>query len=332
VNILFINIIRAARWSIGLLACVVLLLRAPAAQAQVDLSGTFGNVVDQDIQVMTEGPNFVDYGGIPLNDAARATALSHTPEVINEIQRQCQPYSLHYLLEAGWGFRMWPTVSPDTGAIIAWNLTGSIDRQPTTIWMDGREPPADTALATPAGFTTGKWQGDTLVTTTTHFQDGILTRNGVPASEKEVLTMFFTRRGQWLLITGVIRDPVNLTAPYVLSNVFRFDSDASPTAIVGGTNPPACMPAEEVLTVLNGHVPTYLTPQDNPNLLSVSKTYGLPQAAVLGGEKTMYPEYARQLAQDYVRPKNYCEHDCCGSGFANRMQGYNRQVLNCPTP
>lgn len=326
-NIPLNNVIRTARWSIGLLACIVLLLRAPMAQAQVDLSGTYGNVVDQDLQVLKEGPNYADYGGIPLNDAARATALSHTPETINEIQRQCQPYALHYLLQAAWGFRMWPTVSPDTGEVIAWNMTGSIDRQPTTIWMDGREPPADTALATPAGFTTGKWQGNTLVTTTTHFQDGLMTRNGVPASEKEVLTMYFTRQGQWLLITGVIRDPVYLTAPYVLSNVFRFDAGTPLNAVIGATIPSACTPAEEVLSVLNGHVPTYLTPQDNPNLLSVSKIYGLPQAAVLGGEKTMYPEYARQLAPDYVRPKNYCGRECCESGFANPLD---RQALNCP--
>jgi hypothetical protein len=326
-NIHLNNVIRTARWSIGLLACIVLLLRAPMAQAQVDLSGTYGNVVDQDLQVLKEGPNYADYGGIPLNDAARATALSHTPETINEIQRQCQPYALHYLLQAAWGFRMWPTVSPDTGEVIAWNMTGSIDRQPTTIWMDGREPPADTALATPAGFTTGKWQGNTLVTTTTHFQDGLMTRNGVPASEKEVLTMYFTRQGQWLLITGVIRDPVYLTAPYVLSNVFRFDAGTPINAVTGATNPPACTPAEEVLSVLNGHVPTYLTPQDNPNLLSMKNSYGLPQEAVLGGEKTMYPEYARQLAPDYVRPKNYCGRECCESGFANPLD---RQALNCP--
>jgi hypothetical protein len=198
--------------------------------------------------------------------------------------------------------------------------------------MDGREPPADTALATPAGFTTGKWQGNTLVTRTTHFQDGFLTRNGVPASEKEVLTLFLTRQGPWLLVTGVILDPVYLTAPYVLSNVYKFDTATSPDAvIIGGPNPGTCTPTEEVLSVLNGHVPTYLTPQDNPSLLSVSKTYGLPQAAVLGGEKTMYPEYARQLAPDYLRPKSYCEHNCCGSGFANPLDGYNRKVLNCPT-
>jgi hypothetical protein len=331
-NMRFVRFSGAARCSIGLFACVVLLLRAPVAQAQVDLTGTFVGVVDQDLQVIKEGPNYVDYGGIPLNDAARAIALSHTPEVISEVQRQCRPYSLHYLLLAAWGFRMWPTVSPDTNEIIAWNMSGAVDRQPTTIWMDGREPPADTALATPAGFTTGKWQGNTLVTTTTHLQDAFLTRNGVPVSEKEVLTMFFTRQGQYLLVTGVIRDPVYLTAPYVLSNVYSFDTARSPNAIiVGGPTPGSCTPAEEVLTVLNGQVPTYLTPQDNPNLLSVSKSYGLPQSAVLGGEKTMYPEYTRELAPAYVRPKNYCEHGCCDSGFGNSLGNYNSRVLNCPT-
>jgi len=305
------TMLRAGRFLTGSFTlAILLLLRAPVASAQVDLTGNWSGSIDQERQAMVEGPNYVDYMGIPLNAQARAAALSHTPENISLIQRQCQPYSLHYLVQAGFGFRMWATVDPQTGAVIAWNMTGSIDREPTTIWMDGRERPSTEALATPAGFTTGSWQGDTLVTTTTHLQDGYLTRNGVPASEQEVLTMFFTRQGSMLLITAVIRDPVNLTAPYVLTSVYRTNVTQGLETAVGLTNPNACAPSEELPHVLNGNVPTYLAPADNPNLMEMTNVYNIPHEAALGGERTMYPEYARQIAPSYQPPKNSCTRNC----------------------
>ena len=104
-----------------------------SVHAQVDLSGSYSNSVDQEAQTAVEGPNFVDYAGIPITEQARASALNYTPETIDELQRQCHPYSLHYLMQAAWGFRMWPTVDPETGDTVAWNMTGAIDRHPTTI-------------------------------------------------------------------------------------------------------------------------------------------------------------------------------------------------------
>jgi len=297
------------RLSLGCLA----IWSMQSVHAQVDLSGSYSNSVDQEAQTAVEGPNFVDYAGIPITEQARAGALNYTPETIDELQRQCHPYSLHYLMQAAWGFRMWPTVDPETGATVAWNMTGAIDRHPTTIWMDGRSPPSPQALATPAGFTTGTWQGNTLVTTTRHMQDGLLTRNGIPVSDQETLTMFMTRQGPLLLITAVIRDPVNLAAPYVLSTVFKADASRPMDFVLGATSPSTCMPGETVQSVLNGNVPSYLTPEDNPSLMGMTTTYNIPHAAALGGPQTMYPEYARQIAAEYQPPKGYCQQFCGGT-------------------
>ena len=39
-----------------------------------------------------------------------------------------------------------------------------------------------------AGFSTGEWDGDQLVITTTHVKDGVIRRSGAPASPETVLT------------------------------------------------------------------------------------------------------------------------------------------------
>jgi hypothetical protein len=306
-----------------------MLLGASYVEAQVDLSGSFMHVEDSDNQIRGMGPDYVNYTGIPLNADARAEAISYTPETINELNRECQPYKIHYLLLGAAGFRMWPTMD-DAANVIAWSFSGSIDREPTTIWMDGRRPAA-TALATPGGFTSGVWQGNTLVTTTTHLQDGYLTRNGVPASDQEVLTMYWTRENNLLTVTGIIEDPVYLTEPYVLANTWADD----PTRALAGpgvASPATCLPEEEVVSVLNGHVPSYLTAQDNPSLDYVTRLYNIPHATALGGAETMYPQYAAKLSSQYKPPANYCTHDCCG-GFALGGAGgflFNAQVLHCP--
>jgi hypothetical protein len=324
---------RLAAWCRGPLAAAAtacLLLQASLASAQVDLSGTWSSVEGEDAAIRTGGPDYADYTGIPLNDQARAAALSYTPETISEVDRQCLPYKGTYLMLAYWGFRMWPALDPVTEQVVAWSFSGTIDRQPTTIWMDGRQPPAATALSTPAGFTSGAWRGDTLVTTTTHYQDGLLTRNGVPASDQETFTMFLTKQDDVLSITGVIQDPVFLTAPYVLTQLFQRTQTLN--GAVGAAQPSNCLPAEEVDSVLNGHVPSYLTPADNPSLNAVNKLYHIPSEATLGGEQTMYPEYADRLAPAYKRPTNYCTTDCCGTAMVGGGAGgfgFTQQVLKC---
>jgi hypothetical protein len=312
-----------------LMSAACLMLQTSLASAEVDLSGSYSAVQGQDTHIRIEGPDFVDYTGIPLSDQARAAALSYSPENISEVDRQCVPYKIHYLLQAFWGIRVWATTDPLTGKVVAWNYSGTIDRQPTTIWMDGRKPPADTALATPGGFTTGTWRGNTLVATTTHLQDGLLTRNGVPASDKEVVTMFLTKVDNVLTITGVIQDPVFLTAPYVLTNVFAISPNQGISAANGATLPATCMPAEEVPSTLNGNVPSYLSADKNPNLNTVSSLYRIPQEAALGGEQTMYPEYSDRIKHSYQPPTEYCKNSCCDTAMGVGGFGFAKQVLQC---
>ena len=52
---------------------------------------------------------------------------------------------------------------------------------PRRVWMDGRTAPPD-LQATPMGFSTGRWEGDTLIIETTHLSPGWLDGSGLPMS------------------------------------------------------------------------------------------------------------------------------------------------------
>jgi hypothetical protein len=45
----------------------------------------------------------------------------------------------------------------------------------------------------------------------------------------------------------------------------------------------------------------------------VTKMYGIPVEAVLGGAETMYPEYRKKLKDKYTPPA-VCTRYCCGWG------------------
>ena len=61
-------------------------------------------------------------------------------------------------------------------------------------------------------------------------------------------------------------------------------------------------------------------PGENPFLTEMSKRYGLPQSATLGGAETMYPEFRKTLESQYQRPAS-CGRYCCGWGGGNTGNG-----------
>jgi len=71
------------------------------------------------------------------------------------------------------------------------------------------------------GFSTGKWDGDMLTVTTTHLKMGWIRRNGIPRSDKAVLTEHFVRHDDTLTLIAVIQDPVYLTEPFVRTTNWR---------------------------------------------------------------------------------------------------------------
>ena len=173
--------------------------------------------------------------------------------------------------------------------------------------MDGRPHPSPWAPHTPAGFTSGVWEGQTLTTHTTHLIAGPLRRNGVPTSDRATVTMHFTRFGNLLTVVGVLDDPVYLTEPHILSRTFQ----NNPNLTVPTFGPP-CIVEGELPNVKEGTVPHYL-PGKHPFLNEMSRLYNIPSDVAMGGAETMYPEYRKTLQGKYVRP-DLCRANCYNGG------------------
>ena len=277
------------------------------AFAQIDLAGHWAARQHEDWQERGPGPEIVDYLGLPINDEARARALSYSTSALSLPERQCLYYAPHYLAIGPFGLEIWSDTDPNTGKVVAWKIGAVIDRAIVTIWMDERPRPEEGALHPFGGFTTGVWEGNTLTTHTTHFKEGYLRRNGVPSSDRASFTMHFSRHGDILTVTELIEDPVYLTRPYVVSRSWQLDPTANLTRV-----PAPCVPEAELPGLKGeGDVPHYL-PGKNPFVGDVTKLYNIPVDAVLGGAETMYPEYRKKLKDDV--PRAICLRYCCGWG------------------
>jgi hypothetical protein len=301
---------RAAMWPVRhwrhFAAGVLALLAVWPAAAQIDLSGDWSSRLHEDHQERVDGPNAVEYYGLPINEDARARALSYSPSMLSILERQCLYYAPYYFLLGPFGGKIWSENSDITGQPLSWNLSAVVDRAQLVIWMDGRPDPGPAALHPNTGFATGKWEGDTLVVHITHMKEGYLRRNGVPTSDEAKATLYFTRHGDTLIsLTAIIEDPVYLTEPYVLTRVLKL----APSMDIL-TAPPTCTPEVELADVDNGAVPHYL-PGKNPLVDEVSTMYNIPLDAVLGGAQTMYPEYRKTLKDRYTPPAQ-CKQYCCG--------------------
>jgi hypothetical protein len=158
---------------------------------------------------------------------------------------------------------------------------------PLVIWMDGRPRPSKYAMHTRSGFTTGRWEGNTLVTYTTHMKEGFLRKNGAPLSDQAAMTIRFVRHGTILLLVGIIEDPVYLAEPMVWTRNFEL------TTTELASVPAPCIATFEG-TALTNDVPHWLWGK-KPGIDELTKQFGIPEPAVLGFPETLYPEYRQKM-------------------------------------
>ena len=261
----------------------------------IDLSGSWAarNFTDAIGNMPGGGPRPVDYMGIPLNDTGRAWSLIYSQSQISEPERICDYYAPTYIAIGPMGLRIWPESELLTGSTRAWMIGGWADFVPITIWMDGRSHPSKYAAHTKSGFTTGVWEDDVLVGHTTHMEAGMIRRNGVPSSDQATMTTRFSRHDNILTITARIDDPIYLDEPYYLTRSFAL----SRAPLNPATHP--CTVTHEGVEA--ERVPHYY-PGQNPFVDELTKLYGIPQEAVLGGVETALPEFRKKIRDKYVRP------------------------------
>lgn len=278
-------------------ALAVVILVPCLALAEVDLSGNWVAESSEDPLEHSVGSLPDDFAGIPTNEAGRQLGTTWPAEVGQELNRMCQPYPVHYLMVAPWGGRFSAT-RDQFGHITAWTLSSpAYDRFPMTIWMDGRAmPPLTRSLHMYSGYSIGRWEGETLVVSTALLKDSFLLDNGFPSSNEETDSYFFTRYGDEMTLTGIIRDPVYLEAPLVMSRTLKLQSGG------GALDNPIlyCLPTENVAGLSDGYHSAFVPPPEEARQKEYMKMhYSLPLDATLGGAKTMYPEFQKELRMEY---------------------------------
>lgn len=285
-----------------LLLIAFLTLPVPAL-AQVDFTGEWGPAYHEDRPERIPGPELGDYMGLPLNDAARRAADSWDADRISVVtQYQCRPHSSDYGMRGLGNLRVTREIDPDTQRLIAFHTYMPAWGSERTIWMDGRPHPPDEAEHTFQGFSTGAWDGNTLVVTTSHLKSNYFRRNGVPSSDIRTFTEYWTRHDDFLTVVTVVDDPVYLTEPLVRSQNWFLDPGQQ-------LQPMYCEYVPEVPAASEGDVPNHL-PGTNPYLTEVADWYGLPLDAVRGGAETMYPEYRQTMGKPHAPPPAHCERYC----------------------
>ncbi len=271
----------------------LLALSSIPATAQMDLSGEWGQKVQEDAIERTDGPRLGDYTGLPINDRARAQADTFDAGKWAQREHQCEPHPADYAFRGPGSMRVWPDIDPLTQQVTAWHTAVMWMNPQRTIWMDGRPHPNEYAPHTWSGFSTGVWIADMLKVETTHLKEGWLRRNGLPRSEKATMTEYFLRHGDYLTVVTIVHDPIFLTEPLVRTSNWALNPGYAPS-------PQSCVASEQI-DKPEDWVPNHL-PGTNPWLEEFGIKYRVPFAAARGGAETMYPEYQKKLSTMPIPP------------------------------
>jgi hypothetical protein len=265
---------------------VVALSMAAPASAQFDITGNYNALFHEDQPERIPGPALGDYLGLPINESARAFAEAWDASRLTVPEHQCRAHSAPYILRGPLNMRIWEERDGETQQVVAMHMDISNFQQRRTIWMDGRPHPSVLAEHTWMGFSTGRWEGDTLVVTTTHIKQMWHRRNGVPQSDRVTLTERFALYGDVMTYAGITDDPVYLTEPLVkTTNMRRNPRPLAPQQLLY-----PCTAVVELADQPRGAAPHYL-PGENPYLEEFASAHSLPVAATRGGAETMYPDF-----------------------------------------
>jgi hypothetical protein len=283
------------RFAGGLIAILILAaLMARPARAQQDPSGEWSPRFDEDWEERIPGPEIGDYLGIPINAAARLRGDSWDAALVELQENQCRAHGSDYGWRGPSQLSIWKEVDRASQKTLAFHTHLSAYGAEQTIWMDGRPHPPEYAPHTWQGFSTGKWDGDTLVIETTHLKENWVRRNGLPRSDLATASAHLMRHGNYLTVVVITYDPVYLTEPFMRTSDFVYNDQQAMA-------PWPCEAVDEVDRPA-GQVPAHLLGA-NTFLNEFPANYGIPPEATRGGAETMYPEYAIKMKTMKTLPR-----------------------------
>ena len=157
-------------------------------------------------------------GGLPYQAWAAAIVKKRTAELRkDDPQSQCLPTGIVRMHTTP----LYRKIVQTPGLIVILNERNAFYRQ---VFTDGRPMPVDPNPSW-VGYSTGKWEGDTLVVRTTGFRDGLwLDASGSPLTDAGTITERFRRVNFGKLeIQLTVDDPKAYTKPWTTTlNQFIF--------------------------------------------------------------------------------------------------------------
>jgi len=257
---------------------------ARPASAQIDLTGMWAPIFNEDQPERVPGPEVGDYLGLPINDAARLHAITWDASLLTVPEHQCKPHPSTYGFRGVGNLRITEEIDPANQNIVRLHTHIQWQEQKRDIWLDGRPHPPEYAPHTWQGFSTAHWEGEVLVVNTTHLKQGWIRRNGVYISDRATLEERFIRHGDVLTHISMVVDPVYLTEPFIRTNGFRRVDNPN-------LAPYPCLPAVEVPRA-KGEIPHHLPGDQDPTEEFAAK-HKVPVEAARGGAETALPEFMR---------------------------------------
>ena len=298
-------LVYAGLWTIGLM-----LATPQMGWAQIELSGAYSSRMYEDYIERGPGEFMGNFTGMPLSDDGRAKALLYTSNQPSTYERQCMAQSAGVFQYRPRGIQIAKELDATKTQVVAWIITGDNLRGEIKIWMDGRPHPSPNAQHTEGGFTTGKWEGDTLTAHMTHLKAAWIRRGvGIPASDETTITLHVTRHDDLLTIMTIQDDPYYLTEPHVVTRTWQYDPRGDQT------QDGVCVTGNEIPTIEDtGIVPHYL-PGANPEADFMTRMLNVPKEAAMGYAETLYPEYRKKIKGTYTPPVDCSTRGpgyCCG--------------------
>jgi len=216
---------------------------APAnakAAAPVDLTGQWVAVVTEDWRYRMVTPAKGDYASVPLNADARKIADAWDPAKDEAAGNQCKSYGAPAVMRVPGRVRIsWAddeTMKVETDAGTQTRMFYFKDPKGQGNDWQGVSAASWDIIGGGRG---GPVRGGSLKVVTTKLKAGYLRKNGVPYSDKTVLTEYYDRTNEpngdsWLVVTTVVDDPTYLNQPFITSTHFKKQADQS------GWNPTPC--------------------------------------------------------------------------------------------
>ncbi|HLJ91749.1 MAG TPA: hypothetical protein VKU02_01015 [Gemmataceae bacterium] len=214
--------------------------RSGKEAAPIDITGYWVSLIVDEWRFRVD-PQKGDIPYLPINATARSVAMAWDPAKDEANGNQCKAYGAVGVMQRPgrlhitWQDDNTLKVEADSGTqtrILHFNAT----------------PPAQTGEPTWQGYSVASWQvpnagrgrgsmpvparNGTLKVVTTNLRPGYIRKNGVPYSEKAVLTEYINlldgaQNDAYVVDTAEVEDPTYLTQPFVRSYQFKKQPDAS---------------------------------------------------------------------------------------------------------